>query len=381
MRAQPSSAEPTTLRPLVALPLIALLSTCQGACDSNLALAPLPDSDAGPPLLGTSNLSTAGAVRFDREDAGRGEDAGPPREGPPYPVVLVHGFSGFNSLGPLEYYFQILDKLAEIGETEVFAPTVPPYAGVVDRAPFLAQAIDEVLAETRAEKVHLIAHSQGGLDARYVISVLGYATRVATLTTVATPHRGTPLADHVLGLPEDTLDPVARTLAWLIGALDSPDNAPGEGSDDASWRNDMDASARSLATATVRAYNLEHPDDPRVPIFSIAAVSNLQRARDICEHSEWGAIRRVDVVDPLLVATAPVLSGWNPFDRVPNDGIVPTASMVWGHFVGCIPADHFDEVGQIADLTPHLISGFDHRDFYRELVNRLRRWELEQSQP
>ena len=293
--------------------------------------------------------------------------------GPPYPIALVHGFSGFNSLGPLEYFFAVVDDLAEAGETQIFTPVLPPYNSVEERATFLQEAIVDILNETGAAKVHLIAHSQGGLDARYIISVLGMAPHIASLTTIATPHRGTPLADYVLNLPENSLDPVARTLAWVIGALESPD-AGGDHEND-NWQHDMDKSAHSLSAATRSAYNDAYPDDPRVPIFSVAAVSNLQTADEICANSEWGELRRFDVIEPLLVGTATVLSGWNPFRRRPNDGIVPTASMPWGHFLGCVPADHFDQVGQIADMTPHLISGFDHRTLYRDLVARLRSLE------
>ena len=47
----------------------------------------------------------------------------------------------------------------------------------------------------RARKVNIIAHSMGGLDARYAIAKLGLADRVASLVTIGTPHLGTPLAN------------------------------------------------------------------------------------------------------------------------------------------------------------------------------------------
>lgn len=354
-----------------------LVFGCSTACDGDAALARLGTEDAGATQVFIPPPTVDAGVEDAREDAGSAE----PKLGPPWPVILVHGFSGFNSLGPLDYFFRVLDTLADQGETQVYAPAIPPYNSVEDRAPFLALAIDDVLARTNAAKVHLIAHSQGGLDARYVISVLGYDDRVATLTTVATPHRGTPLADYVLDLPENSLDPVAVVLAWLIGALDSPDAQAGGGDDNPGWRNDMDASALSLASVTRETYNHQHPDAPGVPIFSVAAVSNLRRANSICDQGEWGPLRRVDSMEPLLVATAAVLSGWNPFDPIPNDGVVPTGSMVWGEFLGCVPADHFDEVGQIADLLPHLLSGFDHLALYRDLVGRIRSWEDRHVQP
>src|SRR5436190_277798 len=47
-------------------------------------------------------------------------------------------------------------------------------------------------------KVIIIAHSMGGLDARYMISRLGMADRVAALVTLSTPHHGSPYADWCL---------------------------------------------------------------------------------------------------------------------------------------------------------------------------------------
>ena len=74
----------------------------------------------------------------------------------------------------------------------MFVPWLSPTGGVADRAQQLKDFIDRV---SPAEPVHLFAHSMGGLDARYMISCLGMAQRVLTLTTLGTPHRGTAFAD------------------------------------------------------------------------------------------------------------------------------------------------------------------------------------------
>ena len=51
-----------------------------------------------------------------------------------------------------------------------------------------------------------------------------------------------------------------------------------------------------------------------------------------------------------------------------SDGMVPVESAKWGDYRGTIPADHMDEVGQIADFFN---LSFDHKDFYLEEVRRL----------
>jgi len=320
-----------------------------------------------------SGLSGAGVSRAGEESGA--SDAGASPSGPPYPVVLVHGFSGFSSEGPLQYFYRVVETLAEDGETRVFAPLLPPYHSVEERAPYLARGIDGVLDRTGAGKVHIIAHSQGGIDARYVISALGYGDRVASLITVATPHHGTPLADHVLRLPGGLRDPVERTLAWVLGVLEDRGTIPPASEESAAWRTDLTASLVSLSTSGMADFNERFPDLSGVPLYSVAGVSNLSRADDICRESRWGSLERVDVIDPLLIGTASVLAGPKVLAPVPNDGIVPTASMIRGVFLGCIPADHFDQVGHLIYGGPQLVSGFNHLDFYRGLVAMIRDFE------
>src|SRR5215207_6107385 len=112
------------------------------------------------------------------------------------PIILVHGLFGFDQvwLGPwmaLDYFHAVPGALREAGN-EVVQARLSPTAGTAQRAAEL-QALIEKLSPR--EPVHLIAHSMGGLDARYMISRLGMADRVLSLTTLGTPHRGSPLAD------------------------------------------------------------------------------------------------------------------------------------------------------------------------------------------
>jgi len=299
-----------------------------------------------------------------------------PRSGPPYPIILVHGFSGFARLGPLEYFYGVVDDLRASGERDLFAPSLPPYHSVIERGRLLAAYIDEVRVRTGAAKVHLIAHSQAGLDARYAIAGLGRADAVATLTTIASPHRGTPLADLLLHVPDPLLDLSGGTLSAILGALDDPAARPAAASGrEGPWHHDLRASAESLSPEGVARFNARFPDSPDVAYFSVAAVSELERAEAICRRSRWGRLSRVDVLDPWLGFNAAVLSGGDPFNPIPNDGVVPTASMPWGELLGCVPADHLDQVGWIWDVFPGLVSGFDHRELFRRLVANVRAWE------
>ncbi len=109
-------------------------------------------------------------------------------------MVLAHGFAGFDTIGVpglrLAYFRGVSGQLRAAG-VEVHAMRVSPLASIGARARQLAAQIERL----GVGRVHIVAHSMGGLDARFAISSLGLAPRVASLTTIGTPHHGTPLAD------------------------------------------------------------------------------------------------------------------------------------------------------------------------------------------
>lgn len=96
----------------------------------------------------------------------------------------------------MHYWHGIKEALTAQGAT-VITPTVPPSSSIADRAAALHAAL---AAETPApEAVNIIAHSMGGLDTRYMLANLEpLPVRVASLVTVATPHRGSAFADYLL---------------------------------------------------------------------------------------------------------------------------------------------------------------------------------------
>jgi triacylglycerol lipase len=130
------------------------------------------------------------------------------------PIVLAHGIARFDAfleilkqklklpdmeLGERFHYFKGIKPHLEAHGFTVFHPN-QDFAGSVElRSAQLKQRVEEALTVSGASKVHIIAHSMGGLDAWRMIVDLGMADRVASLTTIGTPHRGTILADHVLG--------------------------------------------------------------------------------------------------------------------------------------------------------------------------------------
>ncbi len=129
------------------------------------------------------------------------------------PIVLVHGLLGFDQLriGPwkVKRYFPGITEGLRAAGYRVSAPRLSLTRGVAERAAELRRHIRETFP---GERVHVIGHSMGGLDARYMISKLGMENQVCALTTVGTPHRGSPFADWGVRRLSRILGPVLR---WM----------------------------------------------------------------------------------------------------------------------------------------------------------------------
>ncbi len=115
-------------------------------------------------------------------------------------IVLAHGVLGFGEVIPgdwqiVKYFNGVKEHLEQrFPNTEVFEPSVDPKGSIETRGPKLAEAIGNLGAP-----VHVIAHSMGGLDARWAIAKRPEQTKnVLSLVTIGTPHRGSEVADAIV---------------------------------------------------------------------------------------------------------------------------------------------------------------------------------------
>lgn len=131
-----------------------------------------------------------------------------------YPLLLVHGLGMKDCL--LWRSFGRIDRILRIQGYQVYTSDVDAMGSIENNAAQLKAEIQNILSLTGAEKVNLIAHSKGGLDAKYMICHLGMANCVASLTTLCTPHRGSPVATGILRAPKILLGPVAVCVNGLF---------------------------------------------------------------------------------------------------------------------------------------------------------------------
>jgi len=233
-----------------------------------------------------------------------------------HPVVLAHGWGGIDSpicaqLG-YSYFRGIPQALRDCGH-RVHVVRVSPTGGIELRAKQLARQVARL--DTR---VNIVAHSMGGLDARLAIARYGLDQHVASLTTIGTPHHGTPLADlaQVLGDWQR-----ARLLLRRLGL--SVDGV------------------YDLTTTSMRSFNDKITDAPNVQYNSVVAAA-----------------------EP---ATVHALLCWGHryMDKIAghNDGVVPQQSQRWGDTLEEIGADHWAQIGWS--------SAFDAHSFYNRILRRL----------
>lgn len=122
---------------------------------------------------------------------------------PRNPIVLCHGLYGFDVRGPfwgleIHYWASILDILRKKVGAEVIVRGVPGTGAVADRAEELHKFLCSADSGVRGRSINFVGHSMGGLDARHIISVIKPKPeeyRPVSLTTLSTPHRGSPFMD------------------------------------------------------------------------------------------------------------------------------------------------------------------------------------------
>jgi len=252
-----------------------------------------------------------------------------------YPILLLHGL-GFRDDMPLLSSWGRIPARLEGGGARVSLGGLDAWSPHEENAALLREQVGRLLEQTGAQKVNLIAHSRGGIEARYMISRLGMADRVASLTTVCTPHRGSAAADAVSGL-----------LAFRMGLADALARWAGDRSPDCA------TSIRELSRPAMKAFNEEVPDAPGVRYLS------------------YGSLMKSAVDDLFFALSHQVVLECEG----ENDGMVSADSCRWGDFRGIITGgpgqrgiSHLDMV----DFRQHAVGGVEIPECYASMAAELK---------
>ena len=295
-------------------------------------------------------------------------------------IVLAHGF---DASATNRWSFNGVAAALSADGHLVHTAQVSPYQSVAKRAVELAAHVDQAIEECKAKpgcdasKVHIIAHSMGGLDTRYVVSKLSnpdgvpYSQLVRTVTTIATPHRGSAFADKVLSVLPSASDPLVDALAglWARTFTDA----------DLAEDSDVRAALHDISEAYAPTFNSDVPNAAGVFYQSWAGITSYAdlHISDAEIAACDGKVLSYDNRHDNLLDHPPLSSAQLELAHPvvghgigePNDAMVLVSSAKWGTFRGCIPADHMDEVGQrLGSGAPALWSRFDHIRFYRNIA-------------
>ena len=186
-----------------------------------------------------------------------------------YPVILAHGMAGFSSIAGFDYWYGISPDLVSNG-AKVFETQVASFDSSYVRGEQLRNQVQQILAITGAQKVNLIGHSQGAIDVRYVAGVL--PSKIASVTGVAGPQKGTAVADTVQGIINS---PVGPLLAPVLSAgVNAFFTLVGVGSGQQYSQSSL-AGLKQLTTSGMASYNSQFPAGmPSTSCGQGAAVAN-----------------------------------------------------------------------------------------------------------
>ena len=250
-----------------------------------------------------------------------------------YPVVLVHGILAHDRGGVINFWGRIPQVFSDNG-IKVFLGNTDAWGKYESNAEILKVTVDRVLEETNSEKVNIIAHSKGGIDSRYFIWKYDYGDKVASLTTIATPHHGAEIADLVYA--QDIVHTkFAKKVLEVYGKLYGYTNP------------DLYNMNYQLTTEHMREFNENILMDARV-YYQSMYVTMRNRFDDLKYFYSYQYINKI--------------SG-------DNDGVVSVISSNWGDNVRKI-TDGISH-SEIIDYKKRDISGINIPEIYMQIVNEL----------
>ena len=226
---------------------------------------------------------------------------------------MIHGV-GFRDLKWPLYWGRIPKALTDAGAV-LFYGQQDCWARIEDNARTIKARIRQILEETGCDKINIIAHSKGGLEARMAASSLGMGACIASITTIGTPHRGSKTIDRLLKAPDSLFNLASFAVDNWIGLIG--DTKP-----------DFYAVCKDFSTEYAEAFNKENPDVPGIFYQSFAGIMRTPLS-DINLSTANAVIKMIEGE---------------------NDGLVSVESAKWGESFTLLTGrtnrgvSHYDEI-------------------------------------
>lgn len=278
-----------------------------------------------------------------------------------YPIVLAHGMAGFDKISLLDYWYRIPDDLGSRG-AKVYLTQVSSFQSSEVRGEQLLAQVQDILAITGADKVNLIGHSHGNQSIRYVAAAL--PGRVASVTSVGGPTKGSPVADVIEDFTLVAGDDITQGIGAIVngfGALIGL--AAGE-----TLPQDTLGGLASLTTEGAADFNARFPAG--VPT---SACGEGAYVVDNIHYYSWSGIGQVtNLLDPIDLPILAVSASFIGQEDNQNDGFVGRCSSHLGKVIrDNYRMNHLDEVNQVIGLTA--LFRTDPVVVFRSHANRLKK--------
>ena len=250
-----------------------------------------------------------------------------------YPLVMVHGVSGFDSILGINYFYGVASALESRG-AKVFVPNIQAWNDAYVRGEELVKYLQELQAQTGAKKFNLIGHSLGGPTVRYAAGVA--PELVASATTINAVNFGSDFADVARGLvPYDGAveSLLEKTLNALGTAIDTLAGNP-------DYAQDALSSVTFLTSAGAAEFNKRFPDGSPT-----ARCGEGEQFVNGVHYFSWGGDQVVtNVLDPTDAFLA--ITGATIKDA--NDGLVERCDQHWGNVLGTdYNMNHVDAINHL----------------------------------
>lgn len=274
-----------------------------------------------------------------------------------YPIVMVHGLFGFETLGGVvDYYFGIPGALRDGGATVYFSDESMVNSNEA-RGEQLIDRLETLQALYGHQKFNLIGHSQGSGVARYVASVR--PDLVASWTGFNYAHSGNRIADLVVTvLPEGSpLRPlVAKFVEAIVSIVDG--GAP----------QDAVGAVTSMDTPGAAAFTAKYPEGKPTTFCGEAASPRAENGVNYYSFSGTGVL--TNLLDPFDYGASAGGALYALFGEQ-SDGIVSRCPSHWGQVIrDDYGWNHFDAINQVLGIRG--VFSANPESVYRAHANRLK---------
>lgn len=260
-----------------------------------------------------------------------------------YPIMLVHGVAGWDSLGNIVDYFNGIPHALTKDGANVCIAAVSSFASSFDRAAQLAPQVKQCAQHFGAAKVNIMAHSQGSPTARILLEYGDSRNYIASITSINGVNKGSKVADFIRGvLPEQSL--VETSVAKIVDAVGDFIDAISSDGQNLS-QNSLDA-LETLSTAGTADVNAYTPWGVNTSSYCAKSVEDHNvHGKNIKLFSWTGndpTTNILDISDPFIALTSKV------FINEKSDGLVGVCST----YLGKVIADnyhmnHLDATNQV----------------------------------